>query len=207
MNRAAAWRMNTPAVRYDYAPRSWDMHHRSSIVDLARRENFWPLVRKTFKLAAISAVGAGIVYSGMSYRVHYLGDGTLRFEKRADLAMTMTATAPSPVLALMGVTGPEGAGATRQTGTPAPAPKASPVDAAPHAPKKSGEDECRRTRHALSAAIASYNKRYPGTRIRSFQTLALATSEFGEKPACAQGGAYSLSFKAEEPVVKCPAHS
>jgi hypothetical protein len=209
MNRAAAWRVSTPAVRYDYAPRSWDNHPRFLVGDLARKETLVPLARKLLKLAAVTVFGVAAAYATFNCRVQYLGDGTLRLEDRGGWFSFGGASVASPSLSTVGwvartpsieLNGPSAA--------PAPGSRPGPVDAAPANGRQSQEAKaCSGNRQALAAAVAAYNKKFPSTRLRSLANAALLAGDFGGTlPSCPAQGEYSLALKGSEALVKCSAH-
>ena len=209
MNRVAAWRVSTPAVRYDYAPRSWDNHPRFLVGDLARKEALVPLARKLVKLAAVTVFGVAAAYATFNFRVEYLGDGTLRLEDRGGWLRFGGAAVASPSLSTVGwVARTPSVDARGTSAAPAPGSRPGPVDAAPANGGQSREaSACAGNRQALASAVAAYNKKFSSTKLRNLQNAALLAGEFGGTlPACPTHGAYSLALKGSEPVVKCSAH-
>lgn len=199
MNRAATWRMSTPAVRYDYAPRSWDTHHqRFHLSDLIRRETLGPLMTRLFRLALYGAAGSLLLYAGLNYRLTYLGDGTIRVERKAAWAMSGMPAAAAPALATIGTVPSQAA----------PASRPGAVDATPPPARPSLEDEaCKGRRATLAEAVSAYNQKFPGTPIRTMQNLALIDAAYAATPpSCPGDGRYILAFRADAVVVRCSTH-
>lgn len=207
MNRAAAWRLHAPAVRYDYAPRSWDHQSRPCLGDLGKREHLWPIARKLLKLATVCLLGLVIVYTGMNFRIRYLGGGTVQFER---LAISGDGTAVlTPSLSTVGVVmGTHSAAQSRGPSVaPAPAPRPATIDTAPPAAKASEADVCKQARQTMASAVASYNRKYPSTRVHSLVMASLLEGELkGAQPACPKHGEFTLTVTGEVPAVHCSVH-
>lgn len=206
MSRVAILRASASTVRYDYAPRSWESRHRGGPVDWCRKATTLVGLRKILKLGVTTAVVAGVLHAGVSYRIRQMGEERMHLLSEGE-QLSRTVQSPPRSLALASVVGVTGQSAAPTIGASAQKGHAERIDAAPTIRESDASDvKCRRARQALSKAIADYNHKYPGTKIRSAATISLATSEYGDKPTCSGGAPYSLSFKGDAPIVRCPTH-
>lgn len=206
MSRVAILRASASTVRYDYAPRSWETRHRGGPIDWCRKATTLVALRKILKLGVATAVVAGVLHAGVSYRVRQIGEERLQLISESE-QLVRTVQSPPRSLALASVVGVTGQVAAPTIGASAQKGHAERIDAAPTIRESDASHvKCRRARQALSKAVADYNQKYPETKIRSAATISLAISEYGDKPTCSGGAPYSLAYKGDVPVVRCPTH-
>ena len=206
MNRAVTWRLNPPAVRYDYAPRGWDAPHRAHASEPGKRESVVPALRKLIRILAVVVLPLGLLTVGVSFRIRYLGDGTIRFERRPLWAQAAPA---APALTTLGALPARQASIESSPPSPVPSPgaRSGAVDLVEAARKSAGEEACLKSRAELAEAVASYNEKYPDTQITSLSVISLAGADLpGKLEACPGHGSYSLTYSADQPSIRCSAH-